>query len=96
MEYESIAKRILHLTNLTLVDLNHILDFICNISNHHQINYLWRPFLKDPKDDLILELAVKSKSSYIITFNKKDFKGCQQFGIIVATPYEFLIERNLL
>jgi len=96
MEYESVANRFLSSINLTPVDLNHILDFICFASNRHEINYLWRPFLKDPKDDLVLELAVKAKSRYIITFNKKDFVGCHQFGIKAVTPYEYLTERNLL
>jgi len=96
MEYESVANRFLSSTNLTHTDLGHILDFICAASNHHEINYLWRPFLKDPKDDLILELAVKAKSRYIITFNKKDFIGCHEFGIKAVTPYEYLTERNLL
>jgi len=96
MEYESVANRFLSSTNLTCKDLNHILDFICTESNHHKINYLWRPFLKDPKDDLVLELAVKANCQYIITFNMKDFIGCHKFGIKAVTPYEYLTERNLL
>jgi len=52
--------------------------------------YLWRPFLRDPKDDMSLELAVESESDYLITFNKKDFRGIETFGIKVLTPKEFL------
>ena len=96
MEYESVAHRFLRETNLTVPDLNDILDYICSSSNKHKINYLWRPFLKDPKDDLVLELAVKARSQYIITFNKKDFKNTSQFGITAVTPWEFLKERGLL
>lgn len=96
MEYESVAQRLLHQTNLTSSDLNDILDYICQVSNRHKINYLWRPFLKDPKDDLILELAVKARSQYIITFNKKDFKNISKFGVNPVTPWEFLKERGLL
>ncbi len=75
MEYESVANRFLCQINLTVSDLNDILDYICSASNQHKINYLWRPFLKDPKDDFVLELAVKARSQHIITFNKKDFKN---------------------
>ena len=96
MEYESVAHRFLRETNLTVPDLNDILDYICSSSNKHKINYLWRPFLKDPKDDLVLELAVKARSHHIITFNKKDFKNTSQFGITAVTPWEFLKERGLL
>ena len=96
MEYESVAKRFLHQTNIAASDLDDILDYICCVSNRHKINYLWRPFLKDPKDDLVLELAVKAQSSYIITFNKKDFRNISKFGIKAVTPMEFLTERGLL
>jgi putative PIN family toxin of toxin-antitoxin system len=96
MEYESVANRFLCQTNLTVSDLNDILDYICSASNQYKINYLWRPFLKDPKDDFVLELAVKARSQYIITFNKKDFKNISKFGIRAVTPWEFLKERGLL
>jgi len=96
MEYESVAHRFLDKTNLTVSDLNDILDYVCFSANKHQINYLWRPFLKDPKDDLVLELAVKARSRYIITFNKKDFKNISTFDINAVTPWEFLKERGLL
>ena len=52
--------------------------------------YLWRPILRDPKDDMVLELAVESESNYIITFNKKHFKLAEKFNIRVLSPREFL------
>ncbi|MEA1927181.1 MAG: DNA-binding protein, partial [Candidatus Auribacterota bacterium] len=63
---------------------------ICEWSNKCQIFYLWRPFLKDPKDDFVLELAIESQSEFIVTYNVNDFKGVEKFGIKVATPKEFL------
>ena len=96
MEYEAVGLRFLKQTNLNTSDLNDILDYICSISNKHKINYLWRPFLRDPKDDFILELAVKARCQYIITFNKKDFKNISKFGVTALTPWEFLKERGLL
>ena len=70
-EYESVAKREIDNLNLTEKHINNILDMICKISNKCKIFFLWRPFLKDPKDDFILELAIESNSEYIITYNKK-------------------------
>ncbi|MCI5156958.1 MAG: putative toxin-antitoxin system toxin component, PIN family [Candidatus Electrothrix sp. AUS1_2] len=96
MEYEAVATRLLKQTNLNPAELNDILDYICSVSSKHKISYLWRPFLKDPKDDLVLELAVKAGSQYIITFNKKDFSNISKFGIMALTPWEFLIKRGLL
>jgi len=51
---------------------------------------LWRPFLRDAKDDFVLELAIESNSKYIITYKVKDFKGIDEFGIKAITPKEFL------
>ena len=96
IEYESVAKREGLVENLTEKDIEAILNYFLSKSKIQRIFYLWRPILKDPKDDLVLELAVKSQSKYIITFNKKDFKGCEKFGIVAVAPYEFLAERGLL
>jgi len=89
-EYESIAKRKSTKLALTDSEIDSILDMICEWSNKCQIFYLWRPFLKDPKDDFVLELAIESQSEFIITYNVNDFKGVEKFGIKVATPKEFL------
>ena len=37
-----------------------------NTGSKRKTFYLWRPFLRDPKDDFILELAVESQSKYIM------------------------------
>ncbi len=89
-EYESVAKR--ELSNIALNDsqIDSILDMICNWSIKCEIYFLWRPYLKDPKDDFILELAIESQREYIITYNKNYFKGIEKFGVKVLTPKEFL------
>ncbi len=66
-----------------------VVDYLCTVANRHKIFFLWRPVLKDPDDDFILELAVKC-NAIIVTWNIKDFKKAAQFGIIVMTPKEFL------
>jgi predicted nucleic acid-binding protein len=52
--------------------------------------FLWRPYLKDPEDDMVLELAVTANCDFIVTYNIKDFKGAEEFGVEVITPQEFL------
>jgi len=89
-EYEDVAKRKSTKLALSNSQIDSILDMICKSSNKCQIFYLWRPFLKDPKDDFILELAIESQSEFIITYNVNDFKGVDKFGIKVATPKDFL------
>ncbi len=94
-EYESVAKRTGMLNGLTENDINIILDYFLSKSSIRKIFYLWRPYLKDPKDDLVLEVAVESGSEYIITFNKRDFRGIDQFGIKAVTPQEFMREAGI-
>ena len=90
LEYEDAINRDKTQIKLNKSDIEAVLDYICLISEERKIFYLWRPFLSDPKDDMFLELAVESESDYIITFNKKDFKGIEKFGIKPLTPQEFL------
>jgi putative PIN family toxin of toxin-antitoxin system len=88
LEYEAAAQA--QSLKLNAFEVQDILDYMCSVANRREIFFLWRPFLKDPKDDLVLELAVESEANYIITFNKKDFKGSEKFGIKVITPRKFL------
>jgi putative PIN family toxin of toxin-antitoxin system len=88
LEYEDAIKREKSKIGLNHGDIDAVLDYICFIGKKCDIYYLWRPYLKDSKDDMILELAVESESDYIITFNKKDFEGTDRFGIKVVTPKE--------
>jgi predicted nucleic acid-binding protein len=48
--------------------------------------------LRDPGDDLVLEVAVAGECASIVTYNVRDFVGSEQFGIRVQTPKEFLAE----
>ena len=54
------------------------------------IYYLWRPFLRDPDDDMVLELALASGSRYLVTHNARDFAGASELGIQIMLPGEFL------
>ncbi len=69
-----------------------ILDNLCSLGALQKIYFLWRPYLKDPKDDHVLEVAVASQAKKIVTHNIKDFKNIDKFGIKAITPKEFLKE----
>lgn len=97
VEYESVLKRVGLLPHFTEADIDNILDYVLSCSSIHKIFFLWRPFLKDPKDDLVLEVAFSAQSQYIVTFNLRDFQGVEDaFGIQVVTPKAFLTERGML
>jgi len=90
LEYEEIGKRHSRALGLTHRDIDDILDYLCSVAGLHDIFYLWRPFLPDPDDDMLLELAVEASCQSIVTFNKRDFHGVEQFGLQAVTPQEFL------
>jgi len=73
--------------------VDNVINRIAQISRQQTIHYLWRGILPDPKDDMVLEVAVAAGASHIITFNHRHLKQASEFGITVVTPSEFL---NLL
>jgi putative PIN family toxin of toxin-antitoxin system len=96
LEYESVALR--HLDDLPISgsDVADVLNYICRVGTAHEIYFIWRPFLRDPDDDMVLEVAVASNSAAIMTFNKHDFRGCERFGLRLLTPAELLKEIGAL
>lgn len=90
LEYEAVARREAGALGLTEGEVGDVVDFLCRVGGHHEIFYLWRPVLRDPKDDMVLELAVASGAQMILTFNQRDFRGVERFGIRVETPHAFL------
>lgn len=96
LEYESVAIRYLHDLPISASDVDDVLNYICEVGIARQIFYAWRPFLNDPDDEMVLELAVASRSDAIVTFNKHDFRGCEQFGLRLLAPVELLREIGVL
>jgi predicted nucleic acid-binding protein len=90
LEYEQTLKRVCRGGSLTGSDIDSVVYFLCANANLRPIFFLWRPFLPDPKDDFVLELAVESRADFVITFNTRDFAGAERFGVRVISPREFL------
>jgi len=89
-EYEQTLKRVCTGETLNSSDIDSVIHFLCANANLRPIFLLWRPFLPDPKDDFVLELAVESRADFVITFNTRDFAGAERFGVRVISPREFL------
>ena len=54
--------------------------------------FLWRPQLRDPGDEMVLEAAVNGRADAIVTFNTRDYgKAPQQFGVAVLLPRDALV-----
>jgi len=95
LEYEDALKR-LESNAITEQDIGDLVDFLCEIGHHQEIFFLWRPFLPDPYDDHVLEVAVAAGCDAIVTYNKRDFKGIERFGIRVLDPRELLSETGVI
>lgn len=87
LEYEDAAHRA---TSLLSSVIEPILGSMCRVAHQQAIFFRWRPMLADPKDEMVLDLAVAAGCRYIGTYNRRDFRGAEQFGIKVVTPGEFL------
>lgn len=90
LEYEDVAKRLSWKGKVSEKAIDDILDYICLIGNRRKIHFLWRPRCHDPKDDMILEVAVAGQCDCIITYNKKDLADAKDFDMALLTPREFL------
>jgi len=90
LEYEDVIQRHREEFGLSEEDVSVFIDSLCSMAQHHKIYFLWRPFLSDPNDELVLELAVSAECEYIVTHNISDFRGSGKFGIQAITPKEFL------
>lgn len=96
MEYEAVLLRQEHLTAAAanVQDVVNVLDVLAGAITRVEIQFLWRPQLRDPNDDLVLELAVNGQglgeTVGIITSNQKDFgPQASKFGVQVMTPRQF-------
>jgi predicted nucleic acid-binding protein len=90
LEYEAVLKRQSRVLGLTLEDLDALLDDLCVLGERHLVHYLWRPTLRDPGDELVLEVAVAAGGTEILTHNVRDFAGSRHFGVLVTTPRQWL------
>jgi len=92
LEYEDVLKRpsTLLASGLSISDMDQILNILCERGTAVELHYLWRPQLRDDKDEMVLELAVNAAAEAIVTFNRSDFlPAADLFAIPVITPSEF-------
>ncbi len=66
------------------------LRYLVSIAHLQDVHFLWRPLLRDPDDDMVLECAVGSGSSCIVTHNVRDFLRADSLNLCAIRPGDFL------
>ncbi len=89
MEYEDVLGRP-QMVPISAQAVNQVLDYLCATALHQDIFYLWRPRLRDAKDDMVLELAMNAGAQIIVTHNVKDYVQALGLGLAILTPDECL------
>jgi len=95
LEYESVLLRAEQqlATGMNSVDVEGFLAAFASAAEPVELNFLWRPQLRDPADEMILEAAVNGRAAAVVTHNVDDFRpATTQFGVRTLTPAEFLKE----
>ncbi len=76
---------------ISYADAGVYVDWLIALAEPVQSHYRWRPQLRDPGDEMVLEAAVNGRASAIVTFNEKDLRSARHsFGISVIRPGEAL------
>jgi putative PIN family toxin of toxin-antitoxin system len=92
LEYEAVLTRPEHLkaAGVGVQDVINLLNVLAGKVHEVEISYLWRPQLRDPADDMVLEAAVNGRAGTIVTFNVRDFlPQASSFGLEVLKPEQF-------
>ena len=90
VEWQAVLTRAEHLPpNQQAENPLAFLRYLASLAHLQDIYYLWRPQLRDPSDDMVLELAVAAQASYIVTHNIRDFQHLK-FDVVAITPADFL------
>ena len=68
-----------------------VISALCLVAEPVETRFLWRPQVRDPADEMVLEAAINGNADALVTFNRRDFgDGPARFGIAVFSPREEL------
>ena len=75
LEYEAVATRPEHLAagEISHEEAQILIDAIVGLSEWTRVYYLYRPMLRDPADEMVLEAALNSGADAVVTFNLRDY-----------------------
>lgn len=89
LEYEATCGRPEHglAAGLSSHEVEIFLTAVVAMVEPVESHFTWRPQLRDPSDEFVLEAAVNGRAEAIITFNIRDFGNAPaRFGVALYTP----------
>lgn len=95
LEYEAVMMRPeqRQAMGVSEADVTAFLDVLSTLLIPVLPYFLWRPRLRDPNDEMVLDAAVNGGAKIIVTFNKRDYlPGATQFNLQVLAPSEALLQ----
>lgn len=93
LEYEAVCLREDHLqaAGVSEDEGRAFVDAVAALCEPVPSHFFWRPQLKDPADEMVLEAAVNGRADAIVTFNVRDYgRAPARFGVGVFLPSEAL------
>lgn len=91
IEYEAVCSRAEHRLAAGLSDreVDMFVTAVIAMAEPVETHFLWRPQLRDPSDEMVLEAAVHGRADALVTFNTRHFGTVpSRFGVEVLLPRE--------
>lgn len=95
LEYEDVLNRPEHrlATGFSQQEVSEFLAALASAAEAVEVNFRWRPQLADPKDELVLEVAVNGEADALVSHTVRDFEPATRlFGVRVVLPRDVLQE----
>lgn len=89
MEYEAICQRPEQrlAAGLNERQVNIFVSAVIAMAEPVETHFLWRPQLRDPNDEMVLEIAVNGRADALVTFNVRDYGEVpSRFGVDLLLP----------
>ena len=78
-------------SGLDELDVRTTIEALCAVAEPVVSWFLWRPQLRDPTDEMVLEAVINASADLLVTFKQRRFGDApEKFGIAVVAPQEAL------